>query len=70
MFLPSTKKKFDVLEMKMVTAYKKKKIIWWGLLTPWWIESNLPIMTSKIELWNEGDKDHMMKEGEEENWFS
>jgi len=28
MFLPSTKKKFDVLEMKMVTAYKKKKIIW------------------------------------------
>ena len=58
-------KTFGILEMKIVIDCKKNQN---GetYIIPSWIGSNLPLMTSSIWLWNEGDEYHMLNDTDEE----
>jgi len=58
-------KKFDVLEMKMVTDTKKKPDRW-TCIFPWWIDDNLPFVTNTIWFWNEIDVNHLLNKGDKE----
>jgi len=50
---------------KMATDCKKKPINE-TYITKWWIEGNLPLITTMIQFWNERDENHMLNEGYEE----
>lgn len=61
------KKKIDVFKMKMVIGCKKNQNDEVYIIT-WWIGDNLPIITSRIRLWNERDGDHILNETDVEDW--
>jgi len=39
-------------------------------IIPWWIEGNVPLITSRIRLQNEEDGDHMLNDAGKEVWCS
>jgi len=39
-------------------------------VTNQWIGGNLPLITYKIQFWNEVNRDYMLIEGDEEIWYS